>query len=211
MRLQFGHSTPKYQLPAAGVMGASLNKPCQDIGRPPPCAATLTIDSKASTFFSPCVDIVGFLVFGGSRKFGDGRGPLNLQHSLIASPPRDHAAISHKWGRLFFLALILLAPPADGAARSAPLTKNAVSAVHRHQGVQCGFFGMPRGLGLATATTSAAFFPHLEQRIRSASSRSVIFQPTRRASASGSISRRAPQSQITLTRDCPKQSSSFWM
>ena len=25
---------------------------------------------------------------------------------------------------------------------------------------------MPRGLGLATATTSAAFFPHLEQRIR---------------------------------------------
>jgi len=31
---------------------------------------------------------------------------------------------------------------------------------------QC-FFGTPRGLGLATVTTSAAFFPHLEQRIRS--------------------------------------------
>ena len=74
MRLQFGHSTPKYQLPAAGVMGASLNKPCQDIGRPPPRAATLTIDSKDSTFFSPWVDIVEFLVFGRSRKVGDGLG-----------------------------------------------------------------------------------------------------------------------------------------
>ena len=31
---------------------------------------------------------------------------------------------------------------------------------------RCGFFGTPRGLGLATATTSAAFLPHLEQRIR---------------------------------------------
>jgi len=39
---------------------------------------------------------------------------------------------------------------------------------------------MPRGLGLATATTSAAFLPHCEQRMRSASSLSVIFQPTRR-------------------------------
>jgi hypothetical protein len=28
-------------------------------------------------------------------------------------------------------------------------------------------FGTPRGPGLATATTSAAFFPHLDQRIRS--------------------------------------------
>jgi hypothetical protein len=28
----------------------------------------------------------------------------------------------------------------------------------------CGFFGTPRGLGLATATTSAAFLPHCEQR-----------------------------------------------
>ena len=33
---------------------------------------------------------------------------------------------------------------------------------------QWGFFGTPRGLGLATAATSATFFPHLEQRIRSA-------------------------------------------
>jgi hypothetical protein len=33
---------------------------------------------------------------------------------------------------------------------------------------------MPRGLGLATATTSAAFFPHFEQRIRCASSLRVI-------------------------------------
>jgi hypothetical protein len=41
--------------------------------------------------------------------------------------------------------------------------------------------GTPRGLGLATATTSAAFFPHCEQRRRSASSLSVIDQPTRRA------------------------------
>ena len=31
---------------------------------------------------------------------------------------------------------------------------------------QCGFFGIPRGLGLAAATTSAAFLPHCEQRIR---------------------------------------------
>ena len=48
-----------------------------------------------------------------------------------------------------------------------------------------GFFGTPRGLGFATATTSAAFFPHLEQRIRSASCFSVIFQPTRRATCPG--------------------------
>jgi len=33
-----------------------------------------------------------------------------------------------------------------------------------------GFFGTPRGLNLATATTSAAFSPHLEQRIRKARS-----------------------------------------
>jgi len=46
---------------------------------------------------------------------------------------------------------------------------------------QCGFFGTPRGLGRATATTSAAFLPHLEHRIRSASSLSVILYPTRRA------------------------------
>jgi hypothetical protein len=93
VRRQFGHSTPKYQLPTAGVMDASLTKPCQDIGRPPPRAATLTIDSKASTFFFPCVDIVEFLVLGGFPQFGAGRCPLNPQHSPIASPPRDHAAV----------------------------------------------------------------------------------------------------------------------
>jgi len=42
----------------------------------------------------------------------------------------------------------------------------------------------PRGLGLATAMTSAAFFPHLEQRIRSASSYTDL------GPASSSISRR---------------------
>jgi hypothetical protein len=46
---------------------------------------------------------------------------------------------------------------------------------------------MPRGLGLATATTSAASLPQREQRIREASAASVIDQPTRRASASGSM------------------------
>jgi hypothetical protein len=51
---------------------------------------------------------------------------------------------------------------------------------------------MPRGLGLATATTSAAFFPQCEQRIRCASPLRVADQPTRRAGASGSISRHAP-------------------
>jgi hypothetical protein len=66
---------------------------------------------------------------------------------------------------------------------------------------QCGFFGTPLGLGLAAATTSAPFLPHLEHRIRSASSLSVIDQPTRRAKASGSISRHAPQSQITRTKN----------
>ena len=60
-------------------------------------------------------------------------------------------------------------------------------------------------LGLATATTSAAFLPHFEQRIRSASSFSVTDQPTRRARASGSISRHAPQSQMTRIRNWPKQ------
>lgn len=70
---------------------------------------------------------------------------------------------------------------------------------------------MPRGLGLATATTSAVFFPHCEQRIRCASSLSVIDQPTRRASASGSMCREAPHVQLTRTRNCPKQSSSLLM
>ena len=68
-----------------------------------------------------------------------------------------------------------------------------------------------RGLGLATATTSVAFFPHCEQRIRCASCLSVILQPTSRASASGSMCREAPHTQLTRTRNCPKQSSSFLM
>jgi hypothetical protein len=67
----------------------------------------------------------------------------------------------------------------------------------------------PRGLGFAIATTSAAFLPHLEQRIGWASSFRVTFQPTRRARASGSISRTAPHPQVTRTKDCQKQSSSF--
>jgi len=46
---------------------------------------------------------------------------------------------------------------------------------------------MPRGLGFATATTSAAFFPHREQRSRGARALSVIDQPTRRAKTSGSM------------------------
>jgi hypothetical protein len=49
---------------------------------------------------------------------------------------------------------------------------------------------MPRGLGFATATTSAAFFPHCEQRSRGASVFSVVDQPTRRAGASGSMDAR---------------------
>src|SRR4029077_16421749 len=69
----------------------------------------------------------------------------------------------------------------------------------------CDTVRIPRGLSLATAMTSAAFFPHLEQRIRSASSLSVIFHPTRRARASGSFWGDEPQSQITGTRNCPKQ------
>jgi hypothetical protein len=69
----------------------------------------------------------------------------------------------------------------------------------------------PRGLGLATATTSAAFFPHLEQRSRGARVSSDVDQPTRRARASGSISRTAPHSQTTRTGNCPKQSSSLLM
>jgi hypothetical protein len=50
-----------------------------------------------------------------------------------------------------------------------------------------GFSHAPRGLGLATATTSAAFLPHCEQRIRSARAWSITFQPTRRARASGFV------------------------
>jgi hypothetical protein len=62
---------------------------------------------------------------------------------------------------------------------------------------QCGIFGMPRGLGLATPPPLQRFSRHLEQRIRCASSFSVTFQPTRRARASGSISRTLPHAQRT--------------
>jgi hypothetical protein len=50
----------------------------------------------------------------------------------------------------------------------------------------------PRGLGRATATTSATFLPHCEQRIRVASVASATFLPTSRASASGSMCLDAP-------------------
>ena len=40
----------------------------------------------------------------------------------------------------------------------------------------CGFFGTPRGLGLATATTLAAFLPHLEQRRRDARALSGAYE-----------------------------------
>jgi hypothetical protein len=40
---------------------------------------------------------------------------------------------------------------------------------------------MPRGLGFATATTSAAFFPHCEQRSRNASTSRVNHHPTKRS------------------------------
>jgi hypothetical protein len=43
---------------------------------------------------------------------------------------------------------------------------------------------MLHGRGFATATTSAAFFPHCEQRNRGANSMSVVAQATRRARAS---------------------------
>jgi hypothetical protein len=51
--------------------------------------------------------------------------------------------------------------------------------------------------------------PHCEQRIRCASCSRVADQPTRRAKASGVISRAAPHLQVTRTRNWPKQSSSF--
>jgi hypothetical protein len=43
--------------------------------------------------------------------------------------------------------------------------------------------------------------PHCEQRIRDASSSRVINQPTRRARASGLISRTAPHLHVTRTRN----------
>jgi hypothetical protein len=62
---------------------------------------------------------------------------------------------------------------------------------------------MLHGRGFATATTSAAFFPHCEQRNRGANSMSVVAQATRRARASGSISREAPQTQLTRIHAVP--------
>ena len=70
---------------------------------------------------------------------------------------------------------------------------------------------MPRGRGLATATTSASLLPHFEQRRRGASDANVADRPTSRASASGSMWREAPQGQVTRTRNCPSASSSFFM
>ena len=69
----------------------------------------------------------------------------------------------------------------------------------------------PRGLGLATATTSATFFPHCAQRIRLASAASATDLPAMRASASGSMCRDVPQGQVTRTRESPKHSSSRLM
>ena len=66
-----------------------------------------------------------------------------------------------------------------------------------------------RGLGLATATTSATFFPQFEHRIRTASFASVTDRPAICASASGSICREVPHGQVTRTRKSPKQSSSL--
>ena len=69
----------------------------------------------------------------------------------------------------------------------------------------------PRGLGLATATSSATFLPHCEQRIRAASFENVTDLPAIRASASGSMCRDVPHGQVTRTRKSPKQSSSRLM
>jgi hypothetical protein len=62
----------------------------------------------------------------------------------------------------------------------------------------------PRTLGLATATTSATFFPQFEQRIRAASFASVAHLPAILASASGSMWRDAPHGHETRTRKSPK-------
>jgi hypothetical protein len=50
---------------------------------------------------------------------------------------------------------------------------------------RCGLFGIPRDLGLATATTSAVFFPHLEQRIRTV--RDKPFEALAEAVAQGGL------------------------
>jgi len=69
---------------------------------------------------------------------------------------------------------------------------------------QWGFFGTPRGLGLATATTSAAFWPQREQRSPGVNSLRVVDQPTKRARASGSISRHAPQTHHHAHQELPE-------
>src|SRR5262249_30088121 len=56
----------------------------------------------------------------------------------------------------------------------------------------------PRDLGLATATTSATFFPQFEQRIRVASFASVTDLPAMRASASSSMCRPVRHGHVTL-------------
>jgi hypothetical protein len=77
--------------------------------------------------------------------------------------------------------------------------------------LSCRYRENRRGLGLATATTSATFLPQCEQRIRVASFVSVTDLPAIRASASGSTRRVAPHGHETRTRKSPKQSSSFLM
>jgi len=70
---------------------------------------------------------------------------------------------------------------------------------------------MPRGLGLATATISATFFPHCEHRIRCARAASVAERLAILASASGSIWREAPHGQVTRTRKFPPSASSSFL
>ena len=58
-------------------------------------------------------------------------------------------------------------------------------------------FGTPRPLGLATATTSATFFPQFEHYIRAVRVASVAERPAILASASGSMCRDASHGQVT--------------
>jgi hypothetical protein len=69
----------------------------------------------------------------------------------------------------------------------------------------------PRGPCLATAMTSAAFLPHCEQRIRWASSSTVVSQPSRAAlrqgwywsslvNAAAFLHKRQPESTVLATR-----------
>jgi hypothetical protein len=52
---------------------------------------------------------------------------------------------------------------AIGAVRHCPMAGRKPQPLY-HVLVQREFFGIPLGLGLATATTSAAFFPQFEQK-----------------------------------------------